>query len=132
MGFIRSNGRYIGIIYEVPTKVIELPLLVRGRRNVLKTKMAVREKGAVVDVLDKRISDLERRILTSEEDVLGLKGSSVIPLIDFLSINPLAERQYMSPQVLCSLTVLGSDKHLKIVKCTDFKIISLISHMFLF
>ena len=54
--------------------------------------MAVREKGAVVDVLDKRISDLERRILTSEEDVLGLKGSSVIPLIDFLSINPIAER----------------------------------------
>ena len=85
MGFIRSNGRYIGIIYEVPTEVIELPLLLRGRRNVLKTKMAVREKGAVVDVLDKRISDLERRILTSEEDVLGLKGSSVIPLIDFLS-----------------------------------------------
>ena len=77
---------------------MKLRLLIRGRRNVLKTKMAVREKGAVVDVLDKRISDLERRILTSEEDVLSLKGSSVIPLIDFLSINPLTERQYMSPQ----------------------------------
>lgn len=93
--------------------------------------MAVREKGAVVDVLDKRISDLERRILTSEEDVLGLKGSSVIPLIDFLSINPIAER-HICLQVLCGLTVLGCDKHLKIVKCMDFKIISLISHMFLF
>lgn len=71
---------------------MKLPLFLRGRRNVLKTKMAVREKGAVVDVLDKRISDLERRILTSEEDVLGLKGSSVIPLIDFWSIKPIAER----------------------------------------
>ena len=40
--------------------------------------MAAREKGAVVDVLEKRISDLERRVLTSEEDVLNLKGSSVI------------------------------------------------------
>ena len=75
-----------------PLKSLKLPLFLRGRRSVLKTKMAVREKGAVVDVLDKRISDLERRILTSEEDVLGLKGSSVIPLIDFLSINPIAER----------------------------------------
>lgn len=75
-----------------PQKSLKLPLFLRGRRSVLKTKMAVREKGAVVDVLDKRISDLERRILTSEEDVLGLKGSSVIPLIDFLSINPIAER----------------------------------------
>ena len=75
-----------------PRKSLKLPLFLRGRRSVLKTKMAVREKGAVVDVLDKRISDLERRILTSEEDVLDLKGSSVIPLIDFLSINPIAER----------------------------------------
>lgn len=75
-----------------PLKSLKLPLFLRGRRSVLTTKMAVREKGAVVDVLDKRISDLERRILTSEEDVLGLKGSSVIPLIDFLSINPIAER----------------------------------------
>lgn len=77
---------------KYPLKSLKLPLFFRGRRSVLKTKMAVREKGAVVDVLDKRISDLERRILTSEEDVLGLKGSSVIPLIDFLSINPIAER----------------------------------------
>jgi len=40
--------------------------------------MAAREKGAVVDVLEKRISDLERRVLTSEEDVLNLKGSSCV------------------------------------------------------
>ena len=45
--------------------------------------MAVREKGAVIDVLEKRISDLERRVLTSEEDVLNLKDSSVIMLIYF-------------------------------------------------
>lgn len=77
---------------KYPLKSLKLPLFLRGRRSVLTTKMAVREKGAVVDVLDKRISDLERRIPTSEEDVLGLKGSSVIPLIDFLSINPIAER----------------------------------------
>lgn len=77
---------------KYPLKSLKLPLFLRGRRSVLTTKMAVREKGAVGDVLDKRISDLERRILTSEEDVLGLKGSSVIPLIDFLSINPIAER----------------------------------------
>lgn len=77
---------------KYPLKSLKLPLFLRGRRSVLTKKMAVREKGAVVDVLDKRISDLERRILTSEEDVLGLKGSSVIPLIDFLSINPIAER----------------------------------------
>lgn len=77
---------------KYPLKSLKLPLFLRGRRSVLTTKMAVREKGAVVDVLDKRISDLERRILTSEEDVLGLKGSSVISLIDFLSINPIAER----------------------------------------
>lgn len=77
---------------KYPLKPLKLPLFLRGRRSVLTTKMAVREKGAVVDVLDKRISDLERRILTSEEDVLGLKGSSVIPLIDFLSMNPIAER----------------------------------------
>lgn len=77
---------------KYPRKSLKLPLFLRGRRSVLTTKMAVREEGAVVDVLDKRISDLERRILTSEEDVLGLKGSSVIPLIDFLSINPIAER----------------------------------------
>ena len=38
---------------------------------------AVAEKGAEIDVLEKRISCLERRILTSEEDVQGLKGSSV-------------------------------------------------------
>ena len=77
---------------KYPLKSLKLPLFLRGRRSVLTTKMAVRDKGAVVDVLDKRISDLERCILTSEEDVLGLKGSSVIPLIDFLSINPIAER----------------------------------------
>lgn len=77
---------------KYPLWLLKLPLFFRGRRSLLKTKMAVREKGAVVDVLDKRISDVERRILTSEEDVLGLKGSSVIPLIDFLSINPIAER----------------------------------------
>lgn len=41
-------------------------------------KMAAKEKGAAVDVLEKRVSDLERRIITSEEDVLNLKGSSVI------------------------------------------------------
>lgn len=46
--------------------------------------MAVREKGAVVNVLEKRVSDLERRILTSEEDVKNLKDSSVIILISFL------------------------------------------------
>lgn len=46
--------------------------------------MAVREKGAVINVLEKRVSDLERRILTSEEDVKNLKDSSVIILISFL------------------------------------------------
>ena len=41
--------------------------------------MAAKEKGAAgVDVLEKRISELERRVLSSEEDVLNLKGSSVI------------------------------------------------------
>ncbi|CAH3041766.1 unnamed protein product [Porites lobata] len=49
--------------------------------------MAVREKGAVVDVLDKRISDLERRILTSEEDVLGLKGSSCLGTLNNVQKN---------------------------------------------
>jgi len=39
---------------------------------------AVAEKGAETDVLEKRISCLERRILTSEEDVQGLKGSSCL------------------------------------------------------
>lgn len=87
---------------KYPLKSLKLPLFLRGRRSVLTTKMAVREKGAVVDVLDKRISDLERRILTSEEDVLGLKGSSVIPLIDFLSINPIAERHICLPVVSSS------------------------------
>ena len=46
--------------------------------------MAVREKGAVINVLEKRVSDLERRILTSEEDVQNLKDSSVNILISFL------------------------------------------------
>lgn len=46
--------------------------------------MAVREKGAVINVLVKRISDLERQILASEEDVQNLKDSSVIILISFL------------------------------------------------
>lgn len=43
--------------------------------------MAAKEKGAAVDVLEKRISELERRVLSSEEDVLNLKGSSVIILL---------------------------------------------------
>lgn len=44
-------------------------------------KMAAKEKGAAVDVLEKRISELERRVISSEEDVLNLKGSSVIILL---------------------------------------------------
>ncbi|XP_020629232.1 dynactin subunit 3-like [Orbicella faveolata] len=40
--------------------------------------MAAKEKGAAVDVLEKRISELERRVLSSEEDVLNLKGSSCL------------------------------------------------------
>lgn len=44
-------------------------------------KMAAKEKGAAVDVLEKRISELERRVLSSEEDVLNLKGSSVTILL---------------------------------------------------
>ena len=44
-------------------------------------KMAAKEKGAAVDVLEKRISELERRVLSSEEDVVNLKGSSVIILL---------------------------------------------------
>lgn len=48
--------------------------------------MAVREKGAVVDVLEKRISELERRVLTNEEDVQNLKGSSVIVLPDLFLV----------------------------------------------
>jgi len=43
--------------------------------------MAAKEKGAAVDVLEKRISELERRVLSSEEDVLNLKGSSVTILL---------------------------------------------------
>ena len=39
--------------------------------------MAVREKGLEIDVLEKRIFCLERRILTSEKDVQSLEGSSV-------------------------------------------------------
>ena len=44
-------------------------------------KMAAKGKGAAVDVLEKRISELERRVLSSEEDVVDLKGSSVIILL---------------------------------------------------
>jgi len=47
--------------------------------------MAAKEKGAAVDVLEKRISELERRVLSSEEDVLNLKGSSVTFLLCFCS-----------------------------------------------
>lgn len=50
----------------------------RGLPRSSQTNMAVREKGAAVDVLEKRISELERRVLTNEEDVQNLKGSSVI------------------------------------------------------
>lgn len=44
---------------------------------------AVSDKGAEIDVLEKRISCLERRVLTSEEDVQGLKGSSVVKSYPF-------------------------------------------------
>ena len=57
---------------------------IAGVEKSRKTKMAVREKGADINVLEKRISDLERRILTSEEDVHNLKDSSVIILISIL------------------------------------------------
>lgn len=51
----------------------------RALANPNTNKMAAKEKGAAgVDVLEKRISELERRVLSSEEDVLNLKGSSVI------------------------------------------------------
>lgn len=40
--------------------------------------MAVREKGLEIDVLEKRIFCLERRILTSEKDVQSLEGSSCL------------------------------------------------------
>lgn len=43
--------------------------------------MAAKDQGAAVDCLEKRISDLERRIFTSEKDVLSLKGSSVTTVI---------------------------------------------------
>ena len=50
----------------------------RALANINTNKMAAKEKGAaVVDVLEKRISELERRVLCNEEDVLNLKGSSV-------------------------------------------------------
>lgn len=53
----------------------------RALANPNTNKMAAKEKGAAVDVLEKRISELERRVLSSEEDVLNLKGSSVTILI---------------------------------------------------
>lgn len=43
--------------------------------------MAAKDQGAAVDCLEKRISDLEKRIFTSEKDVLSLKGSSVTTVI---------------------------------------------------
>lgn len=43
--------------------------------------MASKDQGAAVDCLEKRISDLERRIFTSEKDVLSLIGSSVTTVI---------------------------------------------------
>ena len=59
----------------------------RGLQKSSQTNMAVREKGAVIDVLEKRISELERRVLTNEEDVQDLKGSSVIVLLDLFLVN---------------------------------------------
>ena len=53
----------------------------RALTNPNTNKMAANEKGAAVDVLEKRILELERRVLSSEEDVLNLKGSSVTILL---------------------------------------------------
>ncbi|KAL9988369.1 hypothetical protein ACROYT_G002806 [Oculina patagonica] len=49
--------------------------------------MAAKEKGASLDVLEKRISELERRALTSEEDVLNLKGSSCLATLNNVQKN---------------------------------------------
>ncbi|KAJ7339435.1 hypothetical protein OS493_005833 [Desmophyllum pertusum] len=56
--------------------------------------MAAKEKGAAVDVLEKRVSDLERRIITSEEDVLNLKGSSCLGTLNNVqkSINKIGSK----------------------------------------
>lgn len=43
--------------------------------------MAAKDRRAAVDCLEKRISELERQVLTSEEDLQSLKGSSVTTMI---------------------------------------------------
>lgn len=69
---------------EVVVVIIAAALL-----RAISTEMAVAEKGAGIDVLEKRISCLERRVLTSEEDVQGLKGSSVVKsYLFFDSVKP--------------------------------------------
>ncbi|XP_058969229.1 dynactin subunit 3-like [Pocillopora verrucosa] len=49
--------------------------------------MAAKDQGAAVDCLEKRISDLERRIFTSEKDVLSLKGSSCLGTLNNVQKN---------------------------------------------
>lgn len=67
---------------EVVVVIIAAALL-----RAISTNMAV--AGAGIDVLEKRISCLERRVLTSEEDVQGLKGSSVVKsYLFFDSVKP--------------------------------------------
>lgn len=76
MGYVTSS---IGEIY-MTYSVTATPLRAPTHTNKM-AATAAKEKGAALDVLEKRISELERRVLTSEEDVLNLKGSSVIILI---------------------------------------------------
>lgn len=49
--------------------------------------MAAKDRRAAVDCLEKRISELERQVLTSEEDLLSLKGSSCLGTLNNVQKN---------------------------------------------
>lgn len=49
--------------------------------------MAAKDRRAAVDCLEKRISELERQVLTSEEDLQSLKGSSCLGTLNNVQKN---------------------------------------------